>query len=216
MQMKILLADDHEIIRNGLRSLIEKEHGLEVIGEAENGRMAIHLARELKPDVVVMDIGMPDLNGIEATRQITAEVPGVKVLALSMHTDRRFVTGMLKAGASGYMLKDGAFEELIHAIRLVASNRIYISPGISSVLVDDLRHPSQDKVPSLPALTAKEREVLQLVAEGKGTKEIASQLHVSAKTVETHRQHIMEKLDIHSIAELTKYAVREGLTSLEP
>jgi DNA-binding NarL/FixJ family response regulator len=216
MQMKILLADDHEIIRNGLRSLIEKEHGLEVIGEAENGRMAIHLARELKPDVVVMDIGMPDLNGIEATRQITTEVPGVKVLALSMHTDRRFVTGMLKAGASGYMLKDGAFEELIHAIRLVASNRIYISPGISSVLVDDLRHPSQDKVPSLPALTAKEREVLQLVAEGKGTKEIASQLHVSAKTVETHRQHIMEKLDIHSIAELTKYAVREGLTSLEP
>ena len=216
MQMKILLADDHEIIRNGLRSLIEKEHGLEVIGEAENGRMAIHLARELKPDVVVMDIGMPDLNGIEATRQITTEVPGVKVLALSMHTDRRFVTGMLKAGASGYMLKDGAVEELIHAIRLVASNRIYISPGISSVLVDDLRHPSQDKVPSLPALTAKEREVLQLVAEGKGTKEIASQLHVSAKTVETHRQHIMEKLDIHSIAELTKYAVREGLTSLEP
>jgi DNA-binding NarL/FixJ family response regulator len=215
MQMKILLADDHEIIRNGLRSLIEKESGLEVIGEAENGRMAIHLARDLKPDVVVMDIGMPDLNGIEATRQITTEVPGVKVLALSMHTDRRFVTGMLKAGASGYMLKDGAFEELIHAIRLVASNRIYISPGISSVLVDDLRHPSQDKVPSLPALTAKEREVLQLVAEGKGTKEIASQLNVSVKTVETHRQHIMEKLDIHSIAELTKYAVREGLTFLE-
>jgi len=216
MQITILLADDHEIIRNGLRSLIEKEGGLKVIGEAENGRTAIHLARELKPDVVVMDIGMPDLNGIEATRQITSEVPGVKVLALSMHTDKRFVTGMLKAGASGYMLKDGAFEELIHAIRLVASNRIYISPGIGSVLVDDLRHPSQDKGPALPLLTAKEREVLQLVAEGKSTKEIASQLNVSVKTAETHRQHIMEKLGIHSVAELTKYAVREGLTSLEP
>ena len=216
MQIAILLADDHEIIRNGLRSLIEKEGGLKVIGEAENGRTAIHLARELKPDVVVMDIGMPDLNGIEATRQITSEVPGVKVLALSMHTDKRFVTGMLKAGASGYMLKDGAFEELIHAIRLVASNRIYLSPGIGSVLVDDLRHPSQDKGPALPLLTAKEREVLQLVAEGKSTKEIASQLNVSVKTAETHRQHIMEKLGIHSVAELTKYAVREGLTSLEP
>ena len=216
MQMTILLADDHEIIRNGLRSLIEKERGLEVIGEAGNGRMAIHLARQLKPDVVIMDIGMPDLNGVEATRQITTEVPGVKVLALSMHTDRRFVTGMLKAGASGYMLKDGAFEEMIHAIHVLASNRIYISPGIASVLLDNLRHPSQDKVPSLPALTVKEREVLQLVAEGKSTKEIASQLNVSVKTIETHRQHIMEKLDIHSIAELTKYAVREGLTSLEP
>jgi DNA-binding NarL/FixJ family response regulator len=216
MQMTILLADDHEIIRNGLRSLIEKERGLEVIGEAANGRMAIHLARQLKPDVVVMDIGMPDLNGIEATRQITTEVPGVKVLALSMHTDRRFVTGMLKAGASGYMLKDGAFEELIQAIHVLASNRIYISPGIASVLLDDLRHPSQDKGPALPLLTAKEREVLQLVAEGKSTKEIASQLNVSVKTAETHRQHIMEKLDIHSVAELTKYAVREGLTSLEP
>jgi len=216
MQIKILLADDHEIIRNGLRSLIEKELGLRVIGEAEDGRMALRLARDLKPDMVVMDIGMPDLNGIEATRQITTDVPGVKVLALSMHTDKRFVTGMLKAGASGYMLKEGAFEELIHAIRLVASNHTYLSPGIASVLVDDLRHPVQDKGPALPLLTAKEREVLQLVAEGKSTKETASQLNVSVKTVETHRQHIMGKLDIHSVAELTKYAVREGLTSLEP
>ncbi|MCX7047875.1 MAG: response regulator transcription factor [Candidatus Sumerlaeota bacterium] len=216
MQITILLADDHEIFRSGLRSLIEKEHGLKVIGEAENGQMAIHLARELKPDVVVMDIGMPDMNGIEATRQITASVSGVKVLALSMHTDKRFVKGMLKAGASGYMLKDGAFEELIHAIRLVTSNRIYLSPGISSVLLDAVRHPFQDGGPALPLLTAKEREVLQLVAEGKSTKEIASQLDVSVKTTETHRQHIMEKLDIHNVADLTKYAVREGLTSVEP
>ena len=216
MSVRILLADDHRIMRQGLRALLEKEADVEVSGEAEEGRTAVQLARKLKPDVVVMDVGMPDLNGIEATRQINAEAPAAKVLALSMHADKRFVERMLTAGASGYVLKDDAFEELVGAIRTVAANKIYLSPGIAGAVVEDfVRYSRTAESTGRIILTPRQREVLQLLAEGKTTKQIASLLYVSRKTVETHRRQIMEKLDIHSIAELTKYAVREGLTSID-
>lgn len=212
----ILLADDHEIMRQGLRSLLERERDLEIVGEAENGREAVRLAEELEPDVVVMDIGMPDLNGIEATRQIKGTRPKVKVVALSMHADRRFVTGMLGAGASGYVLKSGAFEEVVAAVRAVLGNRLYTSPKITDVVMEDyLRKLTQPEPAQESPITPREREVLQLLAEGKSTKEIAAQLFVSGNTVDTHRRRIMEKLDLHSVAELTKYALREGLTSLD-
>lgn len=216
MSIRILLADDHKIIREGLRSLLEKDPELEVIAEAGDGTTTVKLARKLKPEVVIMDITMPDLNGIEATRQIMAELLNVKVIALSMHSDRRFVVGMLKAGASGYLLKDCAFDELIHTVHTVVSNRIYLSPGITDIVVDDyLRQMSTTNSSVTSMLTNREREVLQLLAEGKTTKQIADHLYLSVKTIETHRRQIMVKLDIHSIAELTKYAIREGLTSLE-
>jgi DNA-binding NarL/FixJ family response regulator len=216
MSIRILLADDHKIIREGLRSLLEKDPELEVIAEAGDGTTTVKLARKLKPEVVIMDITMPDLNGIEATRQIMAELLNVKVIALSMHSDRRFVVGMLKAGASGYLLKDCAFDELIHTVHTVVKNRTYLSPRITNIVVDDyLRHVSTTNSSVTSVLTAREREVLQLLAEGKTTKQIADHLYLSVKTIETHRRQIMVKLDIHSIAELTKYALREGLTSLE-
>ena len=214
MSIRILLADDHKIMRDGLRSLLEKQSDMEVVAEAENGRTTVQLAQKLLPDVVIMDIAMPDLNGIEATRQIIASAPSVKVLALSMHSNRAFVTGMLSAGASGYLLKDSAFEELARAIRVIVMNQTYLGLGITEAVVKDyVRHLSATG-PSVPHLSPKEREVLQLLAEGMTTKQIASRLYVSVKTIETHRQKIMEKLDIHSIAKLTKYAIREGLTHL--
>jgi len=215
MSIRIIIADDHKIVRNGLRSLIEKELDIEVIAEADNGRNAIRIALELAPDVVIMDIAMPDLNGIEATRQIIAALPGTKVIALSMHADKRYVMEMLKAGASGYVLKDNAYEELASAIRTVLGNRTYLSPQVAEIIIGDyvkLAQTANDSVFSL--LSAREREVLQLLAEGKSTARIAESLYISVKTVETYRQHIMEKLNIRSIAELTKYAIREGLTSL--
>ena len=216
MSIRILLADDHKIVRDGLQTLVEKQPEMEVVGEAENGRKAVQLTLKLVPDVVIMDVTMADLNGIEATRQIHKEQPSIKIIALSMHSDRRFVAGMLKAGASGYLLKDCAFEELARAIHSVVSNQTYLSPGITDIVVKDYIQESSIK-PTSPfsVLTAREREVLQLLAEGASTKEIAKSLYVSVKTIETHRMQIMDKLRIHSIAELTKYAVREGLTSLE-
>ena len=216
MSTRIILADDHGIMREGLRALLEKQPGIEVIAEAENGRTTVELSRELKPDVVIIDIAMPDLNGIEATRQIVAESPGIKVIALSMHSDRKFVREMLSAGASGYMLKDSAFEELDKAISTVNDNKTYLSPGIADTVVKDyLGKIVTDNSAASIALTKREREVLQLFAEGKTTKQIASLLFVSIKTIETHRKQIMDKLGLNSIAELTKYAIREGLTSLE-
>ena len=190
---------------------------MQVVAEANDGRSAVQLAQELQPDVVVMDVGMPGLNGIEATRQITNREPDAKVVALSMHSDRRFMGEMLKAGAKGYLLKDGAFEELATAIRSVVANKVYLSPRIADVVVDDYvrRTPGQaaGDTSAFAKLTPREREVLQLMAEGRATKEIAMDLKVSIKTVETHRRQIMEKLQIHSVAELTKYAIREGLTT---
>ena len=216
MSVKVLIADDHKIIRERLLNLLEKQKDLDIVGEAEDGFIALKKARELKPNIIIMDIGMPNLNGIDATRQIRSESPQTKVIALSMHADKRFVAEMLKAGASGYILKDSAFKELVQAIRASLVNKIYLSPSIADVVIKDyIVHIPRDSFSAFSILTAKEREVLQLIAEGKSTKEIASRLFMSIKTVETHRQHIKEKLNLNSIAELTKYAIREGLTSLD-
>ncbi len=216
MSTRILLADDHKITRQGLRSLLDKQTDMEVVAEAEDGRTAVRLVRELLPDVVIMDVTMPDLNGAEATRQIVGEFPDVKIIALSMHSDSLFVTEMLKSGASGYLLKDCAFEELARAINTVVEGDTYLSPGISGVVVNDYLHRlAKVDFSDSELLTNREREVLQLLAEGKSTKQIALKLHISVKTVETHRRQIMNKLDIHTVAELTKYAIRKGLTSLE-
>ena len=216
MSRSIILADDHKIVRDGLRGLLEKEIDLKVVAEASDGREAVDLVQELRPDLVVMDIGMPNLNGIEATRQIRHDFPHTRVIALSMHSRAQFVGHMLEAGARGYLLKDCAYEELVKAVRTVLANRVYLSKGITGFVVDDyVRHRATAQKTTTVALTPREREILQLMAEGNSTKEIAHDLHVSVKTVETHRQHIMEKLDIHSIAGLTKYAISEGLTSLD-
>ncbi|MHC4185081.1 MAG: response regulator, partial [Planctomycetota bacterium] len=208
MSIKIILADDHKITRQGLCSLLDKQADMEVVAEAEEGRTAVRLALELAPDIIIMDVSMPDLNGIEAARKIAAECPEVSIIALSMHSDSLFVTEMLKSGAAGYLLKDCAFEELERAIRTVMAGKTYLSPAISGVVVNDyLQRLSKADFSDTEALTSREREVLQLLAEGKSTKQIALKLHISAKTVETHRRQIMDKLDIHSVAELTKYAI---------
>jgi DNA-binding NarL/FixJ family response regulator len=214
--IRVLLADDHKIIRDGLKSLIDKEAGMEVIAEAENGRDAVRLAKKLRPNMVIMDVSMPNMNGTEATRRITEENLGVRVIALSMHTDRRFILGMLEAGASGYLLKDCAFEELATAIRQVAAGMTYLSPKISEVVVKGYLHkaPGQFQTPC-SMLSPREREILQLLAEGMAAKEIADYLKISVKTVETHRRSMLDKLDMRGNAELTKYAIREGLVSIE-
>ena len=216
MAIKILLADDHRIFRESLSTLLEQQTDIEIIAQANNGQTAVQLAKKLLPDVVIMDIGMPDLNGIEATRQILSKESQIKIIALSMYSDRKFVAEMLKAGASGYLLKDSAAEELIQAIRTVIGGGTYLPPSLTDLVVENyVRNPTRTEKGAFSALTPREREVLQLMAEGKSTKRIAGNLHISIKTVETHRLNIMEKLDIHSVAELTKYAIREGLTSLE-
>lgn len=216
MTIRILLVDDHKITRDGLRAMFEKLPDTEVVGEAESGREAVRLTKELKPAVIIMDISMPDLNGIDATRQILAESPKIKVIALSMYSDRRYVIGMLKAGVSGYLLKSCAFDELANAVNAVVKNRSYISPQIAETVMQDYtRKLTIDDTSTVSALTPREREVLQLIAEGLTSTQIASRLFVSEKTVSTHRRQIMEKLNIYSIAELTKYALKEGLTSLE-
>lgn len=216
MIVKLIIADDHKIVRDGLRALIERQPSMKVVAEASNGITTVKLAKQFLPDIVIMDIGMPDLNGIDATRKIMEETKGVKVIALSMHSDRRFVIEMLKAGASGYLLKDSAFEELTVAINTVLAGQPYLSPKITDVVLKEYVHKLPGNKPSVfSILTSREREVLQLIAEGKSTKEIASILNISIKTVDTHRQQIMDKLNIHSIAELTKYAIREGLTSID-
>lgn len=216
MSIKILLADDHRIIHDSLTPLLDKQTDIEVVGVADNGRKAVKLTQELKPDLVIMDISMPDLNGMEATRQIIAQCPRVKIIALSMNTDKRYVKGMLKAGASGYLTKGCSFEELANAIHVVATGKKYISPEISSIVIDEyLISPSARGSSDSSELTMREREVLQLLAEGKKVKEIADTLFVSMKTVHVHRKHIMEKLDINNIAGLIKYAIKEGLTTVE-
>ena len=216
MSTRVLIADDHKIFREGLRALLEKQRGIEVVAEAKDGLEAVRFAQKLTPDVVIMDVAMPEKNGIEATRETLELLPKVKVIALSMHSDRRFVLQMLKAGAVGYLLKDSAFEELAAAIQAVASGQTYLSPKITDVVIKEYLHSqARSEASVFTILTHREREVLQLLAEGKSTKEIAATLHVSVKTIETHRQQVMDKLDIHSVAELTKYAIREGLTPLE-
>jgi two-component system response regulator NreC len=215
MSIKVLIADDHQIIREGLCAMLEKEHDIKVIGEAVDGRMTQRMAQELVPDVIIMDVAMPDLNGIEATRQIVAKLCGVKIIALSMHDDRRFVLDMLKAGAAAYILKDDAFKSVSKAIRMVMGNRTYYSNKISNLVENNcLISSTGRKTADVQLLSCREREVLQLVADGKTSNQIAEELHISVKTVETHRQQVINKLNIKNVAELTKYAVREGLTNL--
>jgi DNA-binding NarL/FixJ family response regulator len=217
--ISIVIADDHRLLREGLRSLLEKQPGMKPVAEAEDGRNTVKQVLKFKPDVVVMDVSMPGMNGIEATRQIKKDAPAVKVIGLSMNADKRFVTEMLKAGASGYLLKHCAFAELGLAIQSVAQNRIYLSSEITGIVIDDYIHITAPKVikgtVNQSALSSREKEVLQMLAEGKSTKDIASVLNLSMKTIETHRHNIMEKLNMFSIAELTKYAIAEGLTTLE-
>jgi len=212
--LRVLLVDDHELMRQGLRSILESEGGVEVVGEAANGREAIELAKKLTPQVVVMDVAMQDMNGIEATRQVCGACPGVKVIALSSHSDSRYVTAMLGAGASGYVLKANAYDDLRRALDAARRGKTYLCADVTeSVVATSLRGGGTDNVRSL--LSVREREVLQLLAEGLSSPEIGRRLFVATSTVETHRRNVMRKLGIHSVADLTKYAIREGLTSLE-
>jgi len=212
MTIKVILADDHTILREGLASLLRASPDIEVVAEAENGRETVRLARELEPDVVVMDVAMPDLNGVDATRKIARLAPRIKVLALSSYNDAVFVRGMLEAGARGYLLKDAAMTELRSALQAVQQGRIYLSPSVDDGSIAE-QQSARSGVATCP-LSTREREVLQLVAEGKSSALIADTLHLSERTIETHRKRIMDKLGLRSVAELTKYAIREGITSL--
>ena len=215
MSLRIVLADDHGLLRAGLKSLLEEDPEIEIVGETGNGREAVRLCRELSPDIIIMDVTMPELNGIEASRQLKAECPGTKVISVSMHSSRRFVVAMLRAGAVGYLLKDAASEELFTALSVVRAVQVYLSPSIASVVVEKILDPSGDETAIASPLTPREKEVLQLLVEGRRARETADRLHVSIKTVQTHRRNIMDKLDLHSLAELTRYAIREGLISAE-
>lgn len=206
--MRVVLADDHAMMREGLRALLEKA-GIGVIGEAETGRGAVEETLRLRPDAVVMDVGMPELNGVEASRQLTQQIPGVRIVALSTHADRRYVTAMLAAGASAYVLKNAAAKELLDALGAVARGEKYLSSGLEGGGMTP-RSSEADR-----PLSPREREVLSLLAEGKSSKEIAVKLLLAVPTVETHRRQIAEKLGLRTIAELTKYAIRTGLTSAE-
>jgi DNA-binding NarL/FixJ family response regulator len=213
MQARVLIGDDHRLLREGLRSLLQR-NGFDVAGDTGDGRTAVKLARQIKPDVVILDVSMPLLNGIEAARQISKEVPHSKVIVMSMHAASHFVLAALRAGAVGYLLKEAAFEELLIAVRSVLRGQTYLSPAIAGTVVRaTARRPSNKRELLRNAISRRETEVLQLLAEGKSTKEIAAGLYVSVKTVETHRKQIMDKLNLHRVAELTKYAIREGLTT---
>lgn len=215
--IRVLLAEDHTIVRKGIRSLLDAEAEIEVVGEAENGREAVEKAEILQPDVVIMDHTMPLLNGLEATRQIRERLSQVKVLILTMHTNEEYIFEFLQAGAMGYLVKQSAPTDLITALTAINQGQFYLSPAISRAVVEEyLRKGVADGRSSLPAqLTAREREVLQLIAEGFSNREISDQLHISVKTVGVHRLNIMQKLDLHSPTELTKYAIRKGIISLE-
>ena len=214
-KLRILLADDHVVMRTGLRALLERQPNLEIVGESENGRETIDLVASLKPDVVVMDVGMPVLNGIEATKSIVTEHPNTAVVILSMHVDESYVMRALKAGARGYLLKDSAPADLLSAIQAVSQNKSFFSPKVSRILAEDYVRVLRQKgaVDSYDLLTSREREILQLLAEGKANKEVALALNISPYTVETHRSHILEKLNLHNPAELILYAVRKGIIS---
>jgi len=216
MCVRVLLVDDHKMMRDGLRALLGSAADISVVGEACDGRSALDLVRSLEPDVVVMDVGMPELNGVEATHRIRAEHSGVKVIALSAYTDERRVQHMLDAGAIGYVVKLAAQDELLQAVRAAGQGRSYLSPEIAGLVVErssGLRAPGEPS--AFATLGAREREVVQLVAEGKTSAETAAQMHISIRTVETHRRNIVQKLGLRGTAELTRYAIREGLTTLE-
>ena len=213
--LRVVLVDDHELMRQGLRSILERENEVEVVGEAASGRAALELAQTLAPDVVVMDVAMQDQNGIETTRQIRRACPGVKVLALSSHSDPRYVTAMLNAGACGYVLKANAYDDLRRALDAARRGRSYLCADVTGAVVGASRGAEAAPVASRAPLSGREREVLQLLAEGLSSPQISQRLFVATSTVETHRRNIMRKLGIHSVADLTKYAIREGITSLE-
>jgi DNA-binding NarL/FixJ family response regulator len=207
-RIRILLADDHAVVRQGFKMILEAEADMEIVGEAGNGRQAVELAEQLRPDVVVMDVAMPELNGIEATRRLASSVPRARVIALSMHKDSVYVREILRAGARGYLLKDSGAADLVAAIHAVASGESYLSPAVSNAVLDDYRRHVTNPI---DLLTSREREVLQLLAEGKTNKEIAGVLNLSVYTVDAHRGRIMEKLNLHSINDLVRFAVRNGL-----
>ncbi len=215
--IRVVLADDHTIVRKGLRSLLDAERDVDVIGEAGDGTEAIALVEQLKPHIVVMDIGMPVLNGLEATRRIIKKHPDTKVLILTMHTNEEYVFEILRAGASGYIIKKAAPTELVAAIRAVKKGESFLSPSISRKVIDEYvqRAGEEKREDAFDLLTDREREVLQLIAEGSSTREIAKKLFISTKTVETHRTHLMDKLDLHGTADLTRYAIRKGIVDSE-
>jgi DNA-binding NarL/FixJ family response regulator len=215
--VRILLADDHTILRHGISKSVQQRDDMEIVGQASDGLTAVKLARELTPEVILMDVGMPDMNGIEATREIMRELPQTKIIALSMHSSKKFVGEMLKAGAVGYLLKDCTFDEIVLAIETVMGEKTYLTPSVADTVVDSfVRAPEHEETSVFARLTPREREVLQLTAEGNTTKQVALKLHISPKTVEAHRLRVMNKLDIDNVAQLTKYAIQEGLTSSEP
>ncbi len=216
MSIKVMLVDDHKMVSEVLSALLEREPDMEVVAIAENGREAVSKAKEVKPDIIVMDISMPELNGLEACRRIMAKTPGSRIIVLSMHTEREYVVEALKAGAKGYIQKMSAFKTLVGAIRSVQENNGFLDPIITGIVLKDyivhLNKPGAHNEQS--TLSSREREVLQLLAEGKSTKEIAFILNISAKTIETHRRQIMQKLKLTNVADLTRYAIREGIASL--
>ena len=216
MATKVLVVDNHGILRQGIQALIEKHSDMEVVGQADNGLDAVKLARQLQPDVVLMDVTMPKLNGIEATRQIKSELPDIKVLALSVHAKREFVLDMVRAGVSGYMLKECVFDDLVHAIKVIVAGQSYLSPQIANIVMDSI---TKDSVfgtvdGDSKAFTPRENQILQLLTEGNSAKQIASQLGLSVKTVEASRRQIMGKIEVDNLVDLTKYAIREGLTTV--
>ena len=214
--IRVLMADDHKLFIDGLGSILDQQHGMEVVGAAREGFAAVELAARLRPDIVLMDISMPRLNGLEATSRILADRPQTGVIILSMHSDRRYVVQALRAGARGYVLKDSASEELLRAIARVSAGQLYLSSAMSGrIILDLIRTDHGGTASAYTVLSPRERQVLQLIAEGHGTREIAARLTVSVKTVESHRKQIMDKLDLHNVAQLTKYAIREGLTQVE-
>lgn len=216
MSIRILLADDHTILRDSLSQAFQEEKDIEIVGQAGDGRAAVEKARELRPDIVVMDINMPHLNGIEATREILRQAPGVRVIVLSMHSARPCLKEVFRVGASGYVHKNCGFDELVHAVRTVAEGKTYVSPSISQLVVEELgRTEDETDATAFSLLTPREREILQLLAEGGTVKQIAQRLHVSHKTVEAHRLRILNKLNVDTVAQLTKYAIQEGLTTAE-
>jgi DNA-binding NarL/FixJ family response regulator len=217
MSIRVLIVDDHAILRHSLSQSINCEEDMEVVGTVNEGHKAVELARELMPDVIIMDISMPDLNGMEATRVIQHQSPKTRVIALSMHSSKRYVREMFRSGAAGYLLKECDFDELIGAIREVARGRTYVTPAVAGVLLEScVEDETQVGRSAFSLLTQREREVLQLVDEGHSTKQVARRLYISPKTVEAHRLKIMSKLDLDNVAQLTKYAIQEGLTSVQP